>query len=172
MVSAFTKRGADVTMQALQAGAFDFVTKPSGASGAESLDLLRQDLLPKVRMFLARRRRTAVGAMTAAPSLPLPFVPTGSSRQPLGLPRAVRAVLIGASTGGPKALATILPDLSAGVDAPIVVVQHMPAEFTRSLAENLARQSRCTVVEAEEGQVLQSRTVYIARGGKHLVLAR
>jgi two-component system, chemotaxis family, protein-glutamate methylesterase/glutaminase len=170
MVSAFTKRGADVTMQALQAGAFDFVTKPSGSSAEESLEILRQDLLPKVRMFLARRRRTATGDRATPLSLPIPPLPPGASKQPVGLPRIVRAVLIGASTGGPKALGTILPDLSAAVDAPIVVVQHMPAEFTRSLADNLARQSRCTVVEAEEGQFLESRTVYIARGGKHLVL--
>ena len=169
MVSAFTKRGADVTMQALQTGAFDFVTKPNGTSATENLELLRQDLLPKIRMFLARRRRIASASSTAQ-VVPTPAATPPTPNQPIGLPRSVRAVLIGASTGGPKALATILPDLTARVDLPIVVVQHMPAEFTRSFADNLSRQSRCAVVEAEHGQLVQARTVYIARGGKHLVL--
>lgn len=167
MVSAFTQRGAEVTVQALQAGAFDFVTKPSGASGEESLAALRDDLLPKIRAFLGRRRRSIAidwnfnqGTKT---DLPARVLPTGSRR-------SLRAVLIGASTGGPKALSTLLPDLVTRVDAPILVVQHMPAGFTRSLADNLARKCSCPVVEAEDGQLISPRTVYLAPGGKHLVL--
>ncbi len=166
MVSAFTKRGADVTVQALEAGAFDFVTKPSGGSSEESLVILRQDLLPKVRMFLARRGRVA-GATKTAP-IPRPEPPIAT--RPAAAPRTLKAVLIAASTGGPKALATLLPDLAGRVDAPILVVQHMPAEFTRSLAQSLARQARREVVEAEDGQPLRPRTVYIARGGNHLLV--
>lgn len=169
MVSAFTQRGAEVTMQALQNGAFDFVTKPKGASGDESLNMLRQDLVPKIRMFLARRQRLA-NPVAAKPVETVPAVPVSATNPSSLLPRPVRAILIGSSTGGPKALAALLPELTSRVDVPIVVVQHMPAEFTKSLAESLARQTHCTVVEADEGVVLQPRTVYIARGGKHLAL--
>lgn len=168
MVSAFTKRGAEVTVQALQAGAFDFVTKPSGASAEASLAALRQDLLPKIRAFLARRRRTTSRSIdwNLAPraiSAPAALSPAASARR-------VRAVLVAASTGGPKALATLLPELTARVDAPIVVVQHMPAGFTQSLAENLSRRCPWPVIEAEDGQSIAQRTIYIAPGGKHLVL--
>jgi two-component system chemotaxis response regulator CheB len=171
MVSAFTKRGADVTMQALQAGALDFVTKPSGATADENIERLRQELVPRIRLFLARRHRTRPVEESSAPadSRPESIAPT---RRLDSLRRPVRVVLIGASTGGPKALASLLPDLVARMDAPILVVQHMPAPFTRSLADQLARHVRCPVVQVEHGQPLAPRSVYIARGGQHLVLRR
>jgi two-component system chemotaxis response regulator CheB len=172
MVSAFTQRGADVTVRALQAGAFDFVTKPAGVSPEDSLAKLRREVTSRIRVFLARRHRTG----EAARSTLMPVRPTTppAAHGPAGAThlRTIRAVLIGCSTGGPKALASILPQLTRRVDAPIVVVQHMPAEFTRSLAENLARQSGVAIVEAEDGRLLEPRTVYIAPGGKHLVLRR
>lgn len=168
MVSAFTKRGAEVTVQALQAGAFDFVTKPSGASSEASSAALRDDLVPKIRAFLARRRRPTAGSKI---NRDRGLVPTVSGRDRLvATPRVLRAVLIGASTGGPKALAALLPDLARRVEAPILVVQHMPAGFTRSLADNLARQCPWPVVEVEDGQAIEARSIYIAPGGKHLVL--
>jgi two-component system chemotaxis response regulator CheB len=168
MVSSFTKRGADVTMQALQAGAFDFVTKPSGGTEEENLALLRHELLSKVRGFLNRRRRTAASRQVG----PSGVLPRSLPPAPRPADRVVRAVVIGASTGGPKALATLLPELARRVDAPILVVQHIPAEFTRSLAENLARQTGCNVMEAVDGASLRPRTLVIARGGQHLLLRR
>lgn len=172
MVSAFTRRGADVTVRALQAGAFDFVTKPSGVSPEDSLAQLRREVASRVRVFLGRRRRTGEAGRSAFSTASAPAAPAARSSTVAAQPRTIRAVLIGCSTGGPKALASLLPDLAARVEAPIVVVQHMPAEFTRSLAENLARQTAVTVVEAQDGQPLESRTVYIAPGGKHLLLRR
>jgi two-component system chemotaxis response regulator CheB len=158
MVSAFTRRGADVTVRALQAGAFDFVTKPNGPSAEANILALRQQLVPRIRCFLARRQRAAPAPVTAAP-VPASFTP-----------RPVRAVLIAASTGGPRALGVLLPELCAAVEVPIFLVQHFPAEHTRSLAELLGRQTGRTVIEAADGAVVQSRTVYVAPGGRHLLL--
>jgi len=169
MLSSFTKRGAEVTVQALQAGAFDVVTKPSSTSAEASRAALRSELLPKIRAFLARRQRAA------GKSIDWNLVPRSAHQRAESLPpashaRSVRAVLIGASTGGPQALMTLLPDLAQRITAPILVVQHMPAGFTQSLAESLARRCPCPVVEAEDGQAIVPRTIYIAPGGKHLVL--
>lgn len=165
MVSAFTRRGADVTVQALQSGAFDFVTKPSGPSPEANLAALRDDVLPKIRAC-ARQRTRAGAAPRPAPR------PAAADRAPAARGRrsAARLVAIGASTGGPRALAVVLPELCARIAAPIAVVQHMPANFTRSLAESLARQTRVAVVEATDGAPLSSARVFIAPGGRHLVL--
>lgn len=163
MVSAHTRRGADVTVQALRAGAFDFITKPTGDSAEESLGVLRQQLSCKIRLFLARR-----GAIPALRPVP----PPGPTRQrwlhaPGG---SVRAVLIAASTGGPRALQTLLPELCARVELPVFVVQHMPAGFTRSLAEQLALKVPARVIEATDGEPVRPGTVYFAPGDQHLVL--
>jgi two-component system chemotaxis response regulator CheB len=169
MVSAFTKRGADVTVRALQAGAFDFVTKPNAASEQENLALLREQLVSKIRLFVARRavRQPAVPPSTTRAA------PSGTATPPRRPGRKlVRAVVVAASTGGPRALGTLLPELCRRVSLPVLIVQHMPAPFTLSLAENLARQTGLTVVEATEGEPVRPRTVYIAPGGKHLVLRR
>jgi two-component system chemotaxis response regulator CheB len=166
MVSAFTKRGADVTMRALQAGAFDFVPKPNAASEQENLAVLREQLVSLIRLFMARRAARHPGVAVAPHAAPATAPPRRTSGG------RVRAVVMAASTGGPRALGTLLPELSRRVELPVLIVQHMPAPFTLSLAENLARQTGLTVVEATEGGLLQPRTVYIAPGGKHLVLRR
>jgi two-component system chemotaxis response regulator CheB len=167
MVSAFTKRGADVTVRALQAGAFDFVTKPNRASEAENLAALREELVDKIRLFVARRSGRPTAPVTAARAVdgPRPGV-----RAPGGKP--VRAVVIAASTGGPRALTKLLPDLCRRVRVPVFVVQHIKAGFTQSLAESLAQQTRLPVVEAADGAPVQPGTVYIAPSGSHLLLRR
>jgi two-component system chemotaxis response regulator CheB len=156
----------------LQAGAFDFVTKPSGVSAEDSLAQLRREVTSRIRLFLARRQRAT--AATRPELSPLSEGMAFASRrpQPPLQPRTIRAVLIGCSTGGPRALASLLPQLAAGVQAPILIVQHMPAEFTRSLADNLARQTSLPIVEAEDQQPVEPGRVYLAPGAKHLVLRR
>jgi two-component system, chemotaxis family, protein-glutamate methylesterase/glutaminase len=161
MVSAFTRRGADITVKALQAGAFDFVTKPSGPSPEANINLLRDEVLAKVRACSRRRSDLAAGTVAPRP----PRIATPISRA-----GPVRAVVIGASTGGPRALSILLPELCAKVDLPILIVQHMPAGFTRSLAESLARQTGKNAVEAIDGMPLASGTVYVAPGGRHLLI--
>jgi two-component system, chemotaxis family, protein-glutamate methylesterase/glutaminase len=158
MVSAHTKRGADVTIKALQSGAFDFVTKPSGPNHYENLNTLRQQLLTKIRMFLGRRAR----AVIPAPIPAMRPVPPAA--------RTVRAVAIAASTGGPRALEILLPELCGRITVPILVVQHLPSPFTQSLAENLSRRCSAQVLEAQNGDPLRPGIVYVAPGGKHLLI--
>lgn len=161
MVSAFTRRGEQVTINALQAGAFDFVAKPSGESAERNLAILRDELMVKIRAFAASRWRSGAGApVTQAPAARAPAVKRSH----------FRAIVIGASTGGPRALSDMLPALCQAVDLPILIVQHMPPGFTRSLAESLARQTNRRVVEAADGMPLEPATVYIAPGAKHLLL--
>jgi len=165
MISAFTKRGADITVRALQAGAFDFITKPVGPSADANLLALRQELLTKIKMFAVRRQRH--GVRLAVPAASRPVIPLAASAASV---RAAQAILIASSTGGPRALSVLLPDLASRMSLPILIVQHMPPELTTSLAENLARQTRCRVVEARDGELIESGSVYLAAGGKHLLI--
>ena len=166
MVSAFTRRGADVTVKALEAGAFDFVTKPAGPSPDANLANLRDEVLPRIRAYARQRLRTLEPPLAT----PHPRVQRTVKVPKARRPAAIRAIAVGASTGGPRALATLLPDLCARVAVPVLVVQHMPRDFTRSLAESLARRTDRSVVEAADGRPLTSAAVFIAPGGKHLVL--
>lgn len=159
MVSAHTRAGAAVTIQALEAGAFDFVTKPSGGSVEQSLQSLRQQLVIKIRQFMSNRRRPAV-------KVPLPSPPPAVPR----LSRSPRAILIASSTGGPAALKRILPPLCEQITQPILIVQHLPAGHTEFLADSLGRSCRHKVIEARDGDAVQSKTVYIAPGGRHLLV--
>jgi two-component system, chemotaxis family, protein-glutamate methylesterase/glutaminase len=163
MVSAFTQRGADVTVRALQAGAFDFVAKPSGPSAEANRAELRRQLISQIRLFMAQRpgRASAQTAQTRP----------GSAHPRRERPRvAARAILVASSTGGPRALDALLPDLRRLVDLPVLIVQHMPPPFTRSLAESLSRRVGASVIEATDGEPIRPETVYIAPGGRHLVL--
>lgn len=174
MVSAHTRRGAEVTIQALQHGAFDFVAKPNTAEKEENLAFLRQQLASKIRLFAAERSRKA----TVKKSFPSvinerPGKTAGDSRNRWlqeGSRQPIRAIVIASSTGGPKALETLLPDLMRRVDLPIIIVQHMPPKFTHSLAESLSRVSQGMVTEARDGDCLEQRHTYLAPGGKHLIM--
>jgi len=161
MVSAFTRRGADVTVRALEAGAFDFVTKPSGPSAEANVATLRDELLPRIRAG-ARRRVTI--------SVPRPAPPTVAAPRTPRRRAAFALVAIGSSTGGPRALTELLPDLCRRTSLPVLIIQHMPPNFTRSLAESLARLTQQTVVEAIDGMPLSSARVFVAPGGRHMVL--
>ncbi|AMV24954.1 Chemotaxis response regulator protein-glutamate methylesterase [Gemmata sp. SH-PL17] len=158
MVSAYTSRGAEATLQALQAGAFDFIEKPKEASHAQNVLSLRQQLTDKIRAFQQRHRRNGPQPVAVPPR------PATSPR------RAVRAVVVAVSTGGPRALSQLVAELSPQLDQPVFIVQHIPPEFTKPLAESLARQSGRRVVEAAQGDLVQPRTIYIAPGGQHMLL--
>src|SRR5262249_11997313 len=114
------------------------------------------------------RRKSAGPSVAQKPGPPAmpPRVATAAG------PRRVRAIVIGVSTGGPAALAQLLPELTARVTAPILIVQHIPAGFSQSLAESLARKCPVPVIEAADGQVVQEGTVYIAPGHRHLLVRR
>lgn len=179
MVSSHTKYGVDTTIQALEAGAFDFIEKPNEGGVDANRDRLKRSLTAKIRQFTLKRKvlnrqQGAEGqpapARSVPPPAPKPAIPAASPRSiPVG---AARAVLIGVSTGGPKALATMLPELSAAVDLPMFIVQHMPPLFTASLAASLNAKCRHTVVEASEGTEISGDHIYIAPGGMHMVLRK
>ncbi len=164
MVSALTLEGADVTLAALELGAVDFLPKPGGPRGIAELKGCSELLVSKVltaAQSRIRRQRTAFA--------PRP-VPLRTSVTPVtGGPATAACVAIGISTGGPQALSQTLPMLKAPIP-PILVVQHMPAQFTGAFAARLARHCSVAVKEAEEGDRIVSDQILIAPGGRHLVL--
>jgi two-component system, chemotaxis family, protein-glutamate methylesterase/glutaminase len=160
MVSAMTKQGAQSTIRALEMGAFGFITKPDLGSREANRDALHGQLAGLFEAVQSRR---------AGPSLP-PLAPTLAPAPPPA-PGQIQLIGIGCSTGGPRALAEILPKLPKNLRVPVVVTQHMPPLFTGQLAEGLAAKCSLRIVEATHGTVLTPGTVYIAAGGKHMRVA-
>ncbi|MGN6331592.1 MAG: chemotaxis-specific protein-glutamate methyltransferase CheB [Motilibacteraceae bacterium] len=170
MFSTLTERGATATLDALAKGANDYVTKPSNTgSREEAMGVVRDTLLPLVRAWGQRNQRR-LRPSAPKPAVAAPVAP--AALRPSGRPSPVDVVVVGVSTGGPNALAEVLPALPASLPVPVVVVQHMPPVFTRMLAERLDAQCALTVVEAAEGDVVRRGHVYIAPGGSHLVPVR
>jgi two-component system chemotaxis response regulator CheB len=164
MFSALTERGATATLDALAAGATDYVTKPSHAgSVAASIERVRLELIPKVKGLVgANRARTAP---STAPVVPVPAL------RPVRQDR-VDVIAVGCSTGGPDALTAIVTGLPKDFAKPVLVVQHMPALFTRLFAERLNRSCPLTVSEATDGQVVQAGHIIVAPGDRHLTVRR
>ena len=160
MFSTLTERGAAVTIEALSAGAFDYVCKPSNtASLASSMALVREDLTQKIRS--ATRRE-------APPTLSFPtLAPKPAARRSI-----IDVLAIGTSTGGPNALAEVIPALPRDLRVPVVVVQHMPPLFTRLLAERLSAKSSLPVRQGEAGVQLEPGHVWIAPGDYHMTVVR
>lgn len=172
MFSTLTERGATATLDALSAGASDYVAKPSNVGSInESLAAVADQLIPKIRALVPGSRQAAPRAAGGAPVRPAAGAPAvsrpatprqGARRHP------VRAVVLGCSTGGPEALSRVVERLTVPLPVPMLVVQHMPAVFTRQLASRLDRLGPSTVVEAEDGQALVPGGIYIAPGDTHL----
>ncbi|MDH7576741.1 MAG: chemotaxis response regulator protein-glutamate methylesterase [Bacillota bacterium] len=163
MLSSLTQKGAEITIKALQKGAVDFVPKPSGTISL-NLAKVKDDLIGKVKIAATVKvQRTPVPGPGKSP--PTLFHSTVQT-----VPR--KLILIGTSTGGPKALNEILPKLPKNIPAAVVIVQHMPAGFTRSLAERLDQISEIRVKEAEDRERVVSGTAYIAPGDYHLLVER
>jgi two-component system chemotaxis response regulator CheB len=157
MFSALTGAGAAATVEALARGASDYATKPTQAGSPDSArEQIRQELIPKIKAL-------AAGLCRYRPNLTIPVVPArdrGASR--------IDIVAIGSSTGGPNALAELVPRFPADFPVPIVMVQHMPPMFTQLLAERLNSLSKLRVGEAADGQRLQPGRVWIAPGDYHM----
>ena len=161
MVSSLTQEGAQATIEALEAGAVDFIPKQHSYVSIE-ISRIRAELLEKIKT-IARTRPLPTRRRSAAPD---------AEALPAFRFREARAIAIGVSTGGPRALQQVIPTLPADLPVPVLIVQHMPPHFTRSLAERLNSLSPLTVVEAEEGMSLEPGRVFLAPGGRHLVLER
>jgi two-component system chemotaxis response regulator CheB len=161
MFSSLTERGASATLNALALGANDYVTKPAKVAGVEeAAQRIREELIPKIKAFCSRTSGVAPPSVVPRPA------------RPKSRPQRVDIVAIGVSTGGPNALAKLVPALPADLPVPVVIVQHMPPIFTKSLAERLATSSKVRVHEGARGEVLQAGSVWIAPGGYHMVLKR
>lgn len=163
MCSSLTERGADVTLRALEAGATDYVAKPSSLGTRDAgLGAFRSELLAKVKALAAREVRPAA----------LPAAPPPAPRASVGRRPPVAVLLIGCSTGGPNALATVFQSLPGDLPVPILIVQHMPPLFTRLLAERLTASSRVHTVEGQEGMPIEPGRAYIAPGNFHMSVAK
>ena len=158
MASSLTANGAEETLQALELGAVDYVLKPSNQPGHQILDIA-DELRAKVKAAARSRRpqkRAQQGSVTSIASLPK-------------LP--IRIIAIGASTGGVEALKEVITSLPKGLP-PIVITQHMPPVFTKSLAERLNKLSALDIQEATHGQLLKPGHAYIAKGGIHMQIKK
>ncbi|MBE5884172.1 MAG: chemotaxis response regulator protein-glutamate methylesterase [Lachnospiraceae bacterium] len=167
MASTDTKQGAKTTLDALELGAMDFIHKPDNAIDCR-VDTFKNELLrildvvarSKPPVFESREKILADRQITGRM---IDIVKKTAAKVP-----GSKIVALASSTGGPKALQSVIPKLPATLDAPVLIVQHMPKSFTASLAERLNDLSEITVKEAQEGEELQKGTVYIAMGGKHM----
>jgi two-component system, chemotaxis family, protein-glutamate methylesterase/glutaminase len=173
MISTLTQQGAAITLDALAAGARDYVTKPTNsASLADSLDELREQLIPRVRALTLRHRAlpSPRPAPTRAATARVP-APTAREKRRASA-RPTQIIAIGSSTGGPDALARVLGSMTEPPSVPIVAVQHMPPVFTAMLAQRLSRLGPIVVHEAEDGRRLFPGVMYLAPGGRHLEVQR
>ena len=180
MISGSNLRSASITVRALGLGALDFLQKPEGRDPEASRAELRDHLRPLLRHLQTRinmqqgrggRQEAAVPSFIAAPA-PRPSEPVQRVQRLAPLPSRFDVVGIGISTGGPNALGEVIPHLPADLAVPVLLVQHMPPLFTASLAEQLAQRSAVKVREARDGEPILPGTVYIAPGGKHMVVRR
>lgn len=165
MVSTLTVKDAEVTMIALELGAVDFVTKPTNIIEAKG-EVFKKTLLSVLRavLKLPSLAQAEKPAASISPRKPIQRKTTSAKGNKL--------VALACSTGGPKALQSVIPYLPKALDAPMVLVQHMPIGFTKSMADRLNELSKISVKEAEDGDILTKGWVYVAPGGKHMEVAK
>jgi len=170
MYSTLTQRGAEATIEALSRGATDYVTKPSNVgSAAQGLESIRSQLIPKIKAICSRILGAQPSPVTGRALFPPRLQPTAVPSPQRG--ERIDVVAIAVSTGGPNALASLIPNLPRDLPVPVVMVQHMPPIFTRLLAERLSSQSEIKVMEGATGTVLQPGCAWIAPGDYHMVVA-
>lgn len=168
MLSSKTREGTHSTLSAMENGAFDFVAKPSGTI---SLDLHKvKDILIETVEQAVKVPKSKFDHSLKVTKVPSPARVISPKKITASsfVSRNQKIVLIGTSTGGPRALQNVITKIPKQIKAPILIVQHMPAGFTKSLAERLNQLSAITVKEAEDGDILQNGVAYVAPGGYHL----
>ena len=171
MASTLTAKNAEISLQALSAGAADYIPKPTSTGALCSATDFNRELVSKVKALGFARRgkrpgtRAGAGAVKPAPKANAPIMlRSPSTARP-------RALAIGSSTGGPQALFELFSNLDKGLDVPILVTQHMPPTFTAILAQTIGRQSGYPTSEAEDGEAVARGHVYVAPGGFHMLVA-
>ncbi len=178
MASALTRKNAEVSLRALQAGAADYVTKPSSTSELTSADNFQRELTEKVKALAAATRNAPVArpAKAVADNDADGMRPAGKLyggrevvlRKPMAF--SPRIIAIGSSTGGPQALLEVLVDLASFVKLPILITQHMPATFTTLLAEHIGRATGVPTKEAVSGESIEAGRIYMAPGDYHMLV--
>lgn len=181
MASTLTARNADISLRALQAGAVDYIPKPSSSRELSGGRDFSKELVDKVRIHAKARRKTK-GMPTPSVSRPRSALPRPAPASP-GQAKAKEVVLrkptlkerpdvvaIGSSTGGPQALFTVLKGMKGRVKQPVLITQHMPATFTKILAEHINRMTGWTCSEASDGMSIEPGKVYLAPGDFHMTV--
>ena len=172
MLSSLTTNGAVETLKALDYGAFDFITKPTSLIKVSTPEV-REELLSKIRIA----SRTKVNKPMAINRQPRPTPVFNKEEQTKpkiqqGKTKFKKLIAIGTSTGGPRALQDVIPFIPRDIDAGILIVQHMPPGFTKSLAERLDSMSQINVKEAEDGDVIVAGVAYLAPGDSHIKVSK
>jgi two-component system chemotaxis response regulator CheB len=176
MLSSLTADGAQTTTEALLAGAFDFIHKPSGPNAALNRNTLRDELAEKITAFRtsrqgADRRRLGRNVLATVNDGPNEIRSEARELKPTQKDSCA-AIVIGTSTGGPAALGQLLPALPGDFPVPILIVQHMPPGYTHSLAERLNQRAELEIVEACAGMSVEAGLAYIAPGGRQMKVQR
>ena len=177
MLSSVSKTAAKLTMDCLHYGAFDFVAKPSGSISLD-IEKVKDELINKIRTAYSQNNSSNTKIIKRL-FLKKKNINRNhiniSKNKTSGIRRSsvdIRAIAIGASTGGPKALYKVITNLPGDLDVPVFLVQHMPVGFTKAFADRLNSKSQLKVVEAEDNMKIEKSTVYIAKGGFHMEVKR
>jgi two-component system chemotaxis response regulator CheB len=185
MASTLTRRNAEISFKALSLGASDYIPKPESTREPSAAETFRHDLIQKIRHLGAKVRRK-VPVAPSPPLVPGPDrasdLPARSALAPVANPQLLRrafsthpprALLIGASTGGPQALMSLVAGIGPVIDRfPVLITQHMPPTFTTILAEHLARASQRPAREGIDGELIKPGRIYLAPGGHHMRAVR
>lgn len=165
MISGVASKDADIVLKALENGALDFIPKPGGNAFEENVSFLEEAISRVVKIVKLKQKRPGAASVPAI---------TTKTRDTAyaPVPKNFSLLAVGVSTGGPEALKKIIPYIPSDFPIPIVMVQHMPEIFTKSLAQMLDGISNVKVVEASDGELVEKGKVMLAPGGKHLVLRK
>jgi two-component system chemotaxis response regulator CheB len=179
IASTLTRRNADISLQALTAGAADYIAKP-GATALTTADVFKGELVAKVKALGEAKRNAAGVAQPAVASLARPEAAARAPArrvagpQPIVLraasPEPFDVLAIGSSTGGPQALFQLLGNIRGAVTKPIFITQHMPATFTMILAEHISRSTGWVAAEGIDGEIVRASRVYVAPGDFHMLI--
>lgn len=165
MISSLTSEGAELTLKALDEGAIDFLPKPSNIFGLNQADI-KAEIIEKIKIGSKSR----VDIKRPVKVLANPEFQTEKLKKSYEDFNSI--VVIGTSTGGPRALQALIPEIPNNINAAIVIVQHMPAKFTKSLADRLNSTSNIQIKEAEDGEIISKGCGYIAPGDYHMTIVK
>lgn len=169
MLSSVSESGTELTMECLEAGAFDFISKPSGTISLD-IDKVRDELVQKIRLAFNKSNYKEISKINVSETNVINKTNEKFMKKNVikNISSKIESVVIGASTGGPKALYTLITSLPEKLGVPVFVVQHMPVGFTKAFAERLNNYSKISVGEAFDNEKIENDKVYIAPAGFHM----